>query len=164
MLVVRIVTKIMSKTKVVFIKDATPHDGRAGDIKDVAGGFFRNLLFPRGIAVLAAPSSIKQAEIMKQKREHAEKIHRERIETYAKELEGVTLEFVKKANEQDGLFDAVDKREILAALHRKGFTEIEEKHIDLERPFDKIGEYTLNLNFGENLLTPTIKIIVIKEE
>lgn len=176
--------RTMAKTNVVFIKDAPPH-GRAGDIKDVAGGFFRNFLLPRNSAVLATSDRVKQAEAMLRKRERAEEDHRARMETYAKELEGATIEFVKKANEQGGLFDALDKREILAALHQKGFTGIEEKHIDLDRPFDKIGEYTVNLQLGparttevtsptesfqrvrsggENLPTPSVKIVIKKEE
>lgn len=153
----------MAKTHVVFIKDALPH-GRAGDIKDVAGGFFRNALMPQGSAVLATPGRIREAEIMHARREGAARLGRERMEVSAKELEGVTLEFVKKANEQGGLFDAVDTREILAALHQKGFAGIEEKHIDMERPFDKIGEYAIILQLGENFSTPSIKIILKEEE
>lgn len=152
----------MAKTHVVFIKDAPPH-GRAGDIKDMAGGFFRNALMPQGIAVLASSDRVKQAEAMVRTRAHAAETHRERMEVLAKELEGATLEFVKKANEQGGLFDAVDTREILAVLHQKGFIGIEEKHIDMERPFDKIGEYTVALSLGENFSTPSVRII-IKEE
>lgn len=153
----------MAKTKVVFIKDVPPH-GRAGDVKDVAGGFFRNALMPQGSAALATSDRVKQAEAVRRKREQAEESHRKRMETYAKELEGATLEFVKKANEQGGLFDAVDKREILEALHQKGFTGIEEKHIDIELPFDKIGEYMISLDLGEHAVAPAVKIVIIKEE
>lgn len=156
-------TKNMAKTKVVFIKDVPPH-GRAGDVKDVAGGFFRNALMPQGSAALATPDRVKQAEAVRRKRGQAEESHRKRMETYAKELEGATLEFVKKANEQGGLFDAVDKREILEALHQKGFTRIEEKHIDIKLPFDKIGEYAVTLSLGENFSTPSIKIMIKKED
>lgn len=153
----------MAKTKVVFIKDVPPH-GRVGDIKDVAGGFFRNALMPRGVAMLATHNRIRQAEIIRARREEAVRLGRERMEVLVKELEGVTLEFVKKANEQGGLFDAVDKREISEALHQKGFTDIEEKHIDMDRPFDKIGEYTVKFSLGEDFLVPSIKIIITKEE
>lgn len=164
----------MAKTKVVFIKDSPPY-GRAGDVRDVAGGFFRNLLFPQGIAVFVTSDRIREAEIKRTRRKEAVRLGLERMETYAKELESVTLEFVKKANEQGGLFDALDKREILEALHEKGFAEIEEKHIDMGRPFDKIGEYTINLQLGPARTTevirsgggdsPTlpIKIVIIEE-
>lgn len=158
----KVIIRNMAKTHVVFIKDAPPH-GRAGDIKDVAGGFFRNALMPQGSAVLASSDRIKQAEAMQRKRAHAAETHRERMEVWAKELNGFAIEFVKKANEQGGLFDAVDTREILAVLHQKGFTGIEEKHIDMERPFDKIGTYTLSLNFGENFSMPSVTIIIKKE-
>lgn len=101
---------------------------------------------------------------MQQKRKEAERIHHERMEVYVKELDGLTLEFIKKANEQGGIFDAVDKREILAALHQKGFAGIEEKHLDMERPFDKIGEYAINFNLGGAILAPSVKIVITKEE
>lgn len=153
----------MTKTKVVFIKDALPH-GEKGDVKEVAGGFFRNALFSRGIAALATPHLIKQAETIQQKRKEAEQMHYGRMEAYVKKLEGVVLEFTKKANEQGGLFDAVDTREILQVLHEKGFEAIEEKHIDMDRPFDKIGEYTVALSLGENFSMPSVKIIITKEE
>ncbi len=153
----------MAKTKVVFIEETSPH-GRKGDLKEVASGFFRNLLFPRGSAVLADPSRIAWAHALQQKRTQADQLHQERLQAYAKDLNGVTLEFVKKANERGGLFDAVDRKEILATLHQKGFTAIEEKHLDLEKPFDTIGEHTLKLILGEDLLKPAVKIIIIKEE
>ncbi len=153
----------MAKTKVVFIKDVLPH-GSSGDVKDVAGGFFRNALMPQGSAVLATPDRIRQAEVTRARRKETARLGRERMEVLAKELDGTTLEFVKKANEQGGIFDAVDKREILQALYKKGFGVIEEKHIDLERPFDKIGEYAVTLSLGENFSTPSIKIIITKEE
>ena len=153
----------MAKTKVVFVKDASPH-GRPGDIKDVAGGFFRNALMPRGVAVFATPDRIKQAEAMRRRREEGERLHHEQMEAYATKMDGIVLEFVKKANEKGGLFDALDTREIIQELHQKGFTAIEEKHIDLERPFDNIGEYTVTLRLGENLPTPALKVVIKEEE
>lgn len=153
----------MAKTKVVFIEETQPY-GRRGDIRDVAGGFFRNLLLPRGKAVLATKDRVQWAEEIQKEREAAERLHHEHLEAYAKDLNGVTLEFFKKANDKGGLFDAVDKHEILGALRQKGFTEVEEKHLDIEKSFDKIGECSMTLHLGEGLPTPTVKVIITKEE
>jgi large subunit ribosomal protein L9 len=153
----------MAKTKVVFIEETPPH-GRKGDLKEVAGGFFRNLLFPRGSAVLADPSRIAWAHALQQKRAQADQLHQERLQAYAKDLNGVTLEFVKKANEQGGLFDAVDRKEVLAALHQKGFTAIEEKHLDMEKSYHTVGEHILKVVLAEDLPTPTLNVVITQEE
>ena len=151
----------MRKIKVIFLKDAPPH-GLAGDVKDVAAGFARNVLFPQGIALMPTVGLLKQAEALRKKREEGVLLHHEKMAGYAEKLAGLTLTFTKKANEKGGLFDAVDKHEIADALVKQGF-EIEEKYIALERPFDKVGEYTTPINLGEGITSVTIAILIAKE-
>ena len=50
--------------KVLLLKDVYKL-GRAGDVKKVADGYGRNFLLPQGMAVLATPNALKQAEKIK---------------------------------------------------------------------------------------------------
>ena len=50
--------------KVLLIQDVD-NLGYAGDIKKVANGFGRNYLLPQGMAVLATPGAMKQAETIR---------------------------------------------------------------------------------------------------
>ena len=50
--------------KVMLIKDVYKL-GRAGEVKKVADGYGRNFLLPQGLAVLATPGALKQAEKIK---------------------------------------------------------------------------------------------------
>ena len=55
--------KGLCKMKVLLIKDVYKL-GRAGDVKRVADGYGRNYLLPQGLAVLATPGALKQAEFI----------------------------------------------------------------------------------------------------
>ena len=47
--------------KVVLLEDL-PGKGRTGEIKEVSKGYARNFLLPRGLALVATPTVIKQVE------------------------------------------------------------------------------------------------------
>ncbi len=51
--------------KVLLLKDVYKL-GRAGDVKKVADGFGRNFLLPQGLAVLATPGALKQANSIRE--------------------------------------------------------------------------------------------------
>jgi len=54
--------------KVLLLRD---HDklGKAGDVKNVADGYARNFLLPRGLAVIATGGTLKQAETIRKAEE-----------------------------------------------------------------------------------------------
>ena len=54
----------MARMKVLLMKDV-PDLGEAGEVYAVAGGYARNYLMPRGMAVLATKGALKQAEEIK---------------------------------------------------------------------------------------------------
>jgi len=47
--------------KILLLKDVYKL-GRAGDVKKVANGYARNYLIPQGLAILATPGAIRQAD------------------------------------------------------------------------------------------------------
>ena len=55
----------MARMKVLLTQDV-PDLGLAGEIYAVAGGYARNYLMPRGMAILATKGALKQAEELKQ--------------------------------------------------------------------------------------------------
>lgn len=55
----------MARMKVLLLKDVTEL-GDAGEVYSVAGGYARNYLMPRGLAVLATKGAMKQATEIKE--------------------------------------------------------------------------------------------------
>lgn len=128
--------------KVILLKDVKG-TGRAHQAVDVKDGHALHLLIPRGLAVPATPSTLKQAEkravAAAEERAVAHKLVEERLAALA---EG-RITFTKKANEQGHLYDAVDAAEIAekAALPKEV--------IAIERPFKDVGIHDVPVSYGE---------------
>ncbi len=149
------------KMKVLLLRDVE-HLGKAGEIKDVSGGFGRNYLLPKGFAVLATKSHIKQAEErLAAQRRRAEAARRE-AEALAAKLSALTLTFTAKVGEQDRLYGSVTNADIAAKLHEEVGIEIDRRKIMLEDPIKRTGEYEVPVELASGI-TATLKVVVVGE-
>ena len=78
--------------KVLLVKDVYKL-GRAGEVKKVADGFGRNFLLPQGLAVLATPGAMKQAERIKAQAEIRRTELNSELKGLADQINGVVLTF-----------------------------------------------------------------------
>ena len=101
--------------QVIFLKDVK-NVGKKGEVKTVKGGYARNYLIPQGLATIATPETVKQAET----REEKEKESQRELENHFEEIQNVTakkpLVFKVKAGEKGGVFEAVSKKDISEKL------------------------------------------------
>ncbi|MBO9315815.1 MAG: 50S ribosomal protein L9 [Chloroflexus sp.] len=147
--------------KVLLLQDVE-HLGKAGEIKDVSGGFGRNYLLPKGFAVLATKSHIKQAEErLAAQRRRAEAARRE-AEALAAKLSALTLTFTAKVGEQDRLYGSVTNADIAAKLREEVGIEIDRRKIMLEDPIKRTGEYEVPVELASGI-TATLKVVVVGE-
>ncbi len=137
--------------KVVMIKDVKG-TGRANHVVEVKDGHAINFLIPRKMAVPATGEAVKRAETMqKQMKERQEldgKLIAERLTALAEER----IVFIKKANEQGHLYDAVDAKEIAE------MTKLPVDAISIERPFKELGTFDVPVAYGENFGKITIVV------
>lgn len=135
--------------------------GHVGDVKDVTDGYFRNFLFPRGLAQLATPAGLQQAERMRtralKKRTTDKDEFLQLIGTLQKEHLGV----LRKATDEGHLFGSVSEHDIMEILAAKGYR-IDEKQISIEAPIKELGTYPILLKFDEGI-TGTISVTVERE-
>ena len=149
------------KMKVLLLRDVEQL-GKAGEIKDVSGGFGRNYLLPKGFAVLATKSHIKQAEErLAAQRRRAEAARRE-AEALAAKLSALTLTFTAKVGEQDRLYGSVTNADIAAKLREEVGIEIDRRKIMLEDPIKRTGEYEVPVELASGI-TATLKVVVVGE-
>jgi len=136
--------------------------GRAGQVVDVAPGFSRNFLIPRGLAVRATTRSIAQFE--HRKRVVAERLAREKreAETLKERLEGVACRIAREAGEEDRLFGSVTARDIAAALADEGF-KIDHRAVQLENPIKHLGIYQVEVRLAPDV-TAQVKVWVIAKD
>jgi len=146
----------------LLLKEDVDNLGARGDLVKVRAGYGRNYLLPRGLAIQATPSNIKQIEMQRRallKREAAE---RETALQQSELLKEVTLEFARKVGEHGLLYGSVTSMDVHEALLEKGY-EFDRRRILLKDPIKEVGEYEVPVKLHREVTTG-IKVIVRSEE
>ncbi|MGB9907367.1 MAG: 50S ribosomal protein L9 [Candidatus Saccharicenans sp.] len=136
--------------------------GRKGDILEVAPGFARNYLIPRKLALEVTPGNLKSVEM--QQKALKKKLEKERLtfQELIKQLNQVSLTFVRKSSEKDIIFGSVSAADIQEELARLGF-DIDRKKIILDEPIKRLGTFSVPIKvYHED--RAEIKVVVVKEE
>lgn len=147
-----------SKMKVLLVQDVEKL-GRAGDLKEVSGGFGRNYLIPKGLAVLATRGQIRQAEERLTAQRRREAVVRRDAEALASRIGGATLRFVVRVGELDRLYGSVTNADVAAKIAEQLNIEIDRRKIDLEDPIKRIGVYPVKVKLAADL-EPMVNVVV----
>ncbi|MGB9797093.1 MAG: 50S ribosomal protein L9 [bacterium] len=125
--------------KVLLIKDV-PGLGKQGEIKDVADGYARNYLIPRGLAEEATEGVLKSVEQrLKELKKKEERMRRE-VEYAIQKLMGEYLVIPVAMGKDGKLFGSVGSKDIAEALAERGI-QLDRRDIELEAPLKHIGVY-----------------------
>lgn len=144
--------------KVVLLKNISSV-GRAGEIKNVSNGYARNFLLPRGLAIAATSSNVKEAKIKKESTENKKKKNKKQAIRAAKFLKGKILIIKEKSTDGGKLYAAVGPDEIKKAVIRETGINIDKKNIKIIQPIKKLGEHQIKVDFGGGLQVD-FKIII----
>ena len=147
--------------KVVFVRDLSDK-AKAGDIKEVADGYARNYLIPKGIAMPATPGALKSVEV-KNKIEGARATRvRNEADALAEELKRLSLVIKAKAGEGGRLYGSVTTADIAAELERATGKAMDKRRILLDEPIKKLGNYEVPVKLAPQV-TPKVLVVVEKE-
>jgi large subunit ribosomal protein L9 len=145
----------------VILKEDVPKLGHRGEVVKVAEGYGRNYLLPHKLAIEATAANRAVIEQMKQSAVRKSAVEKADSEALAKQLEGVTLAFQRKAGEKDHLFGSVTSSDIAEALERQGFN-IDRRKIQLHESLKSLGEFDVPIKLHRDVTT-RIKVTVEKE-
>jgi large subunit ribosomal protein L9 len=133
--------------------------GRAGEVKEVADGYARNFLIPKGFAALATPQKLQELLAEDAHRAAREAREQERAKKLAQTLTGMTFSFTLSANEEGTLYGAVRADQIARALRTRGY-EVGADQIALPaEPMKRVGTYTVSVRLGHSATAP-LQVIV----
>lgn len=145
----------------VILKEDVPQLGHRGDVVKVAEGYGRNYLLPRKLAILASAANkavieqMKAAAVRRSVREKAD------AEQLAKQYEGLSLHFSRRAGENDQLFGSVTSSDVAHELENRGFN-VDRRKIEISHPMKNVGEYTIHIKLHREVSVP-VKVTVTKE-
>jgi large subunit ribosomal protein L9 len=146
--------------KVIFLKDVPK--GKRGEIKEIADGYARNFLFPKGMALPATPSAIKEAKLLLDKKVEHQARQQEEQSKVAQEIEGKELHFKAKAGAKGRLHGAITGANIAEELSRLTGLEIDKKRVEMDEPLHQLGDYEIVINLGTGSVAK-IKVIIEEE-
>lgn len=147
--------------KIILNQDM--HDlGLEGDIVDVANGYARNYLIPKGIALEANEQNIKLMET-KRKKIKVKRVHaKEEAENIKEKIAEIVITISQKAGEENKLYGSVTSMDIANHLEKQGVT-IDRRKIVLDKPIKTLGEYEVPVKLYPEV-TGSIRVVVIPEE
>ena len=135
--------------KVILNKDV-PTLGEEGDIKDVAAGYARNYLYPRGFALPYTDKTIKLFEARKVEIETRKAEKRQDAASLKARLEAIEIQILMPAGANGKLYGAVTNQTIVDELAKKDF-HIERKRVELPgNSFKSVGKYKVIVKLYEN--------------
>jgi large subunit ribosomal protein L9 len=126
--------------KVVLRADVT-NVGKKGDILDVADGFARNFLLPKGHAIKATEGIVAQAQAMRRSRDLRDAKDRESAETIARTLVPQVIRLKARAGSEGRLFGSVTAAEIVAAVQEQTHVELDRRKLRLDEPIRSLGSH-----------------------
>jgi len=119
--------------------------GRTGEIKDVADGYARNYLLPKGLAIEATGGELKQlAQERRTEKTKKDRVHQD-AEELAMRLGEVTLVFKLKAGEHGKTFGSVTAKEVADALKKEAKADIDKTKIVLHEPLRSLGVHKVEV-------------------
>jgi large subunit ribosomal protein L9 len=149
--------------QVILLKDVDTL-GESGEMKNVADGYARNYLFPKGFAVEATKGAKKDLDMRIERiRVKAEKKHQDDLARSGK-VEGLkSLTLSARAGEHGKLYGAVTTKELSKLVSEKTGLEIDRKALKLSHPINRLGEYDLSIRFSPKV-TASLKVMVVASE
>lgn len=134
--------------------------GKKGDVLNVAEGYGRNFLIPRGMAVEANDANmrnLKHEQTVKQ--EKAKKEEREAHEL-AKHLSGLTVTIKAKTGEGGRLFGSVTAQDVATAISEAAQLSIDKRRIEMADPIKSLGQYIVPVKVYQGVSAEvTVKVI-----
>ena len=117
--------------------------GKEGDLVEVAPGYARNYLLPRGLGYRATPGVLKQVERRREEeRQRLEQIKQD-AEAMKTAIATIGLFTIKKeVGENDAIFGTVTADEVAELIKTNAGKEVDKRDIEVP-PINKLGEYTV---------------------
>lgn len=134
----------------VLLEKNVPKLGYRGDVVKVKPGYYRNFLFPRGLATIATDALKKLADKRGEKRLFKKQQLIDNAKEVLKKLNGLVVAVVAKVSSKGKLYGAITEDKVIDAILAEKNIELEKEFIKMS-PLKELGEHTVVVRLGEGL-------------
>jgi large subunit ribosomal protein L9 len=136
--------------KVILTQDVVGLGERL-EARDVADGYARNYLLPRGLAVVASRGAAHQVEKLIEEKDRKRRKEEEKAGELLGRLEGQELRIVARGGASGHLYGEVTSQRIAEALSSQFGMEIERRHVKVSRPIRTVGRHSVTVRLAQDL-------------
>ncbi len=145
--------------KVVLRADVT-QVGKKGDIIDVADGYGRNYLLPKGLAFPATDGVEAQATAMRRNRDVRDASERAAAQEVASRLVPKVVTITARAGAEGKLFGSVTAHEIADAVVAQTGIELDRRQLHLAEPIKALGTHLVPAKLHAEVEFPiTVEVV-----
>ena len=127
--------------------------GNKGDLVEVAPGYARNFLVPKGLAMAASPGVTKQAEAMRRSRQVRDRREKEGAEATARQLAAKRIEIKARSGEGGRLFGSVTSVDIAEAVEAQMGIKLDRRKLSVE-PIKSLGTHEVPVRLHSEVEVP----------
>ncbi|MBQ9393553.1 MAG: 50S ribosomal protein L9 [Oscillospiraceae bacterium] len=147
----------------VILKQDVKGKGKKGQMVEVAEGYARNFLLPKGLAAPATTDAMNTMRLQEKARVRAEAEAKARAAEVAEQLKNCQVKIPAKGGEGGKLFGAVTTKEIAAALQEQFGVELDSKKLVLDEPIKSFGAYQVKAKLGYEI-SGTVYVMVTESK
>ena len=134
--------------------------GAPGDVVEVAGGYGRNYLVPRGLAMRWSRGAEKQIELIKRARSAREIRSVDDARAAAERLAGLRVQMQTRAGSGGRLFGSISTSDIAAAVKNAGGPELDRRKIEISNPIKTVGAHRVAVRLHPEV-SATVEVEVV---
>jgi large subunit ribosomal protein L9 len=134
--------------------------GKKGDILEVADGFARNFLIPKGRAIKATEGVVAQAAAMRRSRDLKDAKDREGAETVARTLVPLVIKINARAGTEGRLFGSITAQDVVDAVSAQAGVVLDRRKLHLDEPIKTVGTHQIPVRLHPEVQFPvTIEVV-----
>ena len=126
--------------KVIFLQDVKG-SGKKGEVKNVADGYARNMLLPKGLAVEANNANMSKLEGQQASAAHKIEVEKAAANDAAAKIKDKKVIIKAKAGSGSRLFGSVTSAHVADALKEQFGVEVDKKKISLSADIKSFGSF-----------------------
>ncbi|OGC82583.1 MAG: 50S ribosomal protein L9 [Candidatus Abawacabacteria bacterium RBG_16_42_10] len=147
--------------KLVLTQDVQ-HVGKKHDVVVVKRGHGRNFLLPRGLATIATPGLLAQAQIIQTKKEERKQKMTAKAKELAQKIKDLELVFEAKVTKKGPLFGSISRHDVMMKLAKEIEFKIDPDALILEAPIKTLGKHRIKVQLSSEV--EAILHLVVKKQ
>src|SRR5918997_6825549 len=134
--------------------------GKKGDLLDVADGYARNYLLPRGMALKATEGAVGQAQSMRRSRDVKDARERGAAEEIARQLVPQVVTIPARSGAGGRLFGSVTAPDVADAVLAQTGVELDRRRMQLDEPIRELGTHRVTVRLHAEVVFPvTVEVV-----